>query len=170
MLKAAGLLACEGGAHRNMRESGSLRMSTMTRLAVTPSELMSVITWVHSWTHCCTARGSQHAAAWGGSTLQASIWAWVMLAGLVKCRPAGSWEQAKHRAHSSIVDGRGVDVELVVQDDVEVIARQVADGVQEAGVHAVLRQVSVAGPVIVGVWRAGLRFAISLRLAMSWRD
>ena len=58
--------------------------------------------------------------------------------------------------HSGIVDGGGVLVELVINDDVKSIAGKIANDVQEAGIHAIIWDVGVALAIWVPLRRSSL--------------
>lgn len=60
-------------------------------------------------------------------------------------------------AHRRVVDGGRVSVEVVVDQDVEPLARQVADHVQEARVHSGVGHVIVAGAAVEGGRRRDLQ-------------
>ncbi len=70
-----------------------------------------------------------------------------------KGRPAAG-RSAQLAKLTWVVSGERVDVEVVVDDDVEALARQVADEVNKTRVHAAVRQVGVAGARAVHGLRA----------------
>lgn len=77
--------------------------------------------------------------------------------GLHRDAESSIWHEVKEEQHRGIIDGCGVEVELVVQNDVEAIAGIVANDIQEARVDTVIGQVGIALAISIASGGSNLR-------------